>query len=422
MVKKYFVVTCLVLLTACGGNSSDSDDVQEEVKFETKELLGKALFSDKNLSFARTQSCATCHNPEHGFVDERKNSPQGTVSAFSLGDDGVSRGDRNAPTAGYAHLSPVFFNGESKRPLNKKLPAYKGYIGGQFWDGRAATLADQAKGPPTNPAEMAMADKASVVQRIKDNNDYVLAFERLYGADVFNSAEVAYDKMADSIAAFESTAAFSPFDSKFDKSVQSPPAYVYKSGSLAKRGKDKFGTGQFNNCASCHQLNNVYPVAKEVFTSFEYHNIGVPGNGGKIDVGLSGIDALKQDADKDLHKGKFKVPTLRNVAVTAPYMHNGVFNSLETVVAFYEHARKRSAHEKNPASPADTSHNPETNQAWEDPEINMNISLDELAMGEELTNQADDNIQKALVCFMMTLTDARYEHLLDAAKVKECGI
>ena len=157
-----------ILLVGCGGSSSSKDIP----KLMTKAQLGEPLFFDKNLSFDRTQSCATCHNPEQGFVDDRINdaSREEIASAGSLGDNQTSIGDRNAPTAAYAAFSPVFHQGirsrSNKLMTDLDIPAYEGFIGGQFWDGREADLKGQAGGPPLNPDEMNMPDKASVVERI----------------------------------------------------------------------------------------------------------------------------------------------------------------------------------------------------------------------------------------------------------------
>ena len=114
-----FTVSFL-LFSSLGLNLNASDSL-------TKEALGEILFFDKNLSKNKTQSCATCHNPNAGFIDDREN----VVSKMaSLGDDEKSFGDRQAPTASYAKFSPKFHFDEKKQK----------YIGGQFWDGRAATL------------------------------------------------------------------------------------------------------------------------------------------------------------------------------------------------------------------------------------------------------------------------------------------
>lgn len=419
--KRIFVlISATVLVLGCGDKSSDSAPV-----FNDKVALGEALYSDKNLSFNRTQSCATCHSLSHGFIDNRTNqvSANGKVSAVSLGDNGTGLGDRNAPTVGYAAFSSPFKKGERSRVASQKtsgVGSYKGYLGGQFWDGRAATMADQAKGPPTNPIEMGMPDKAAVVERLKENRGYVAAFEKLYGVDIFDNVEKAYNAMADSIGEFEikQRAVFYPFDSKYDKSLLFPEKYIYQPGTPAALGKTLFFSSDFT-CAACHQLR---PLGNqgEIFTSFEYHNIGIPENTAlRAITGVTTKDkGLAQnsnipEAERAAEEGKFKVPTLRNVAVTAPYMHNGIFNELETVMLFYEHAKKRGLKQQ------DSSLNPETQLPWGAPEIDKNIEH-ELLRGNDVEITAER--AKAFACFMMTLTDAKFEHLLDAQKVKECGI
>ena len=110
----------------------------------TKAELGERIFSDVNFSANRTQSCATCHNPDHAFIDNRLDSNDDTL-AVSLGDDDVSFGDRNTPTATYPNLSPDFSYGTHSR-FNSEQPDYEGFIGGQFLDGRERDLQGQAGG------------------------------------------------------------------------------------------------------------------------------------------------------------------------------------------------------------------------------------------------------------------------------------
>lgn len=160
-----------------------------------KENLGQTLFFDTNLSKNRTMSCATCHNPEAGFVDNRHN---GVSKMASLGDDGKSLGDRNAPIAAYAKFSPKFHFDEKK----------KVYKGGQFWDGRANTLEEQAGGPPLNPIEMGLASKDEAVERLKQNSYYVTTFKEVYGDGIFENTDKAYDAMTNAIATFERTEHF----------------------------------------------------------------------------------------------------------------------------------------------------------------------------------------------------------------------
>lgn len=361
---------------------------QSNAGFDSVEALGQALFFDKSLSKNRTQACATCHSPDSGFADARDN---GVGGAVSLGDDGISLGDRNAPTAAYAAFSPGF-------QLNDKGK----YVGGQFHDGRENNLAGQAGGPPTNPIEMGMPSKAAVVERLMENSAYITAFKQIYGKDIFNDAERAYAAMADSIAAFEKTDLFAPFDSKYDRYLRGE----YELTTQEDLGMTLFFSQQFSNCNICHQLKRLPGSEGETFSNYEYHNIGIPENQAVrqlngvaeeyIDHGL--LD--NPNVNEPNQDGKFKVPTLRNVAVTGPYMHNGVFKDLRTVVMFYNKFNSRSVQRQI---------NPESGKPWEAPEVSENISLKELETGPALDNKRID----ALVAFMKTLTDKRYEHLLE---------
>ena len=149
--------------------------------------LGEALFHDTNLSLDRTQSCATCHDPDHAFTDPSTND-SGNVRSTSVGDDGVSLGDRNTPTALYSASTLEFTYGTHQR-FNSPMEDYVGYIGGQFWDGRAATLEDQAGGPPLNPVEMNMPDRATVIARLRENASYEENFTELFGANIFDDID-----------------------------------------------------------------------------------------------------------------------------------------------------------------------------------------------------------------------------------------
>ena len=348
-----------------------------------KETLGQVLFSDKNLSKNRTQSCATCHNPNAGFADDRQN---GISKMASLGDDNKSLGDRQAPTASYAKFSPDFHFDDKKQK----------YIGGQFWDGRAKTLEEQAGGPPLNPIEMGMGSKKEIVDRIKENSYYVQTFKELFGEDIFSDEVKAYDAMTVAIATFERSNEFSPFDSKYDRYLKGE----YDLTPLEDLGKSIFFSNNNNSCATCHVLKGE-DKAGETFTNYEYHNIGTPANktlraknGVKdIDKGLLANPNVKDVAQN----GKHKVPTLRNVAVTAPYMHNGVFKDLKTVVEFYDKYNNK-----------DRNINSETNKTWDEAEVKETIALKELK-----ANALTDRKVEALVAFMKLLTDKKYEHLLE---------
>lgn len=348
-----------------------------------KQALGGKLFFDKNLSKNKTQACSTCHDPKQAFIDTRKNS---VGRAVSLGDDGVSLGDRNTPTIGYAKFSPIF-------KLNKKGD----FVGGQFLDGREADLTGQAGGPPLNPIEMGMPDKASVIARIQENPEYVKSFKAIYGTDIFNQTDLAYKKMAESIAAFEKTEPFSPFDSRYDRSLTGE----YILTDQEELGQTIFFSQQFSNCNGCHQLKKIGGSTGETFTNYKYHNLGVPINEevrkvngtekGYLDHGL--LD--NPHVSDPRHDGKFRVPTLRNIAVTGPYMHNGVFKDLKTVILFYDKVN----HPKREL-------NPESGEAWRPPEINVNLALE---TKEFKTRPLTDERIDALVAFLNLLTDKQYE-------------
>lgn len=383
MKASHLLVIASLGLSACTLTPTDSDSVA----VDSVEDLGRLLYFDTNLSKNRTQSCASCHDPANGFVDPRDNGVDGAVS---LGDDGRSLGDRNAPTASYAAFIPAFHQNDKGQ-----------HVGGQFLDGREPDLNGQAGGPPLNPIEMGMPDKDDVVQRLLENPVYTGSFKKFYGENIFTDSDAAYAAMAESIAAFEKTDEFAPFDSKYDRYLRGE----YRMTKQEELGRTLFFSQQFTNCNICHQLKRMPGHAGETFSNYEFHNIGVPVNTAvralnglgdeHVDHGL--LDNPMVDDSKQA--GRFKVPTLRNVAVTGPYMHNGVFTDLRTVVLFYNKYNSRSAKRRI---------NPETGEQWRDPEVSENLSLKELKTGPAL----DDRRVDALVDFMKTLTDRRYEHLL----------
>ncbi|WP_114418259.1 cytochrome-c peroxidase [Marinospirillum perlucidum] len=370
----------LLALVLAGTQVSASDPDQE-----AKARLGQQLFFDPILSQDRTQSCATCHVPDQGFMDARDN---GVAGSASLGDDGHSLGNRNTPSAGYAALTPEFH-----------LKANGEYAGGLFWDGRANSLAEQAMGPPLNPVEMALPDAATAAERLLEKEHYRQQFAQLYGEAVSEDPQALYEAMADAIAAFEETDFFAPFDSRYDRYLRGEVEFTQQE----ELGRTLFFSQQFTNCNSCHQLHTSPRAERETFSNYEFHNIGVPANqqlnaarnSDAVDTGLFQHPQI----DDPEHKGKFKTPSLRNVAVTGPYMHNGVFQDLRTVVLFYNQYNSRS-----PARQI----NPETGENWAAPEVPQNLSLDLLESGPAL----DDRRIDALVAFLKTLTDQRYEQLL----------
>lgn len=331
------------------------------------QAVGRQIYFDTNLSSPAGQSCASCHLPGAGFADPDAELP---VSRGIF----VDRfGNRNTPTAAYAAFTPAF-----QYDASDDL-----YKGGLFLDGRASTLEDQAKGPFLNPVEMANPDKATVVNKVRQAA-YASQFERLFGAAVWNDIETAYDRIADVIAAFERSAEFSPFTSKYD---------YYLAGKATLTTQEQNGLALFlgkANCAACHPALPSGDGTGPLFTDFTYDNLGVPANSANPfytinasfnpagthfkDLGLGGV--LNETAQN----GKFKVPTLRNIANTAPYTHNGVFSTLQQVVHFYNTR--------------------DTDPGWPTPEVAENVNHSELGnLGLSTGEEAD------LVAFLRTLSD-----------------
>ncbi len=353
---------------------------------DERAALGRALFFDANLSLNRTQSCSTCHDSDRAFSDGRDN---GVSRAVSLGDDGVSLGDRNAPALTYASLIPTFHRNEKGE-----------YVGGFFLDGRAATLVEQSAEPFTNPIEMALPNPATVVARVRENASHVSTLEKIYGPSVFDDPAQAFQAITESIAAFEQTELFSPFDSKYDRSLRGK----YELTQEEELGRVLFFS-QLGSCHRCHLLNTEEFTTGEAFTTHRYHNIGIPAHAavrkkndapaGFADVGLLQNPTINDPAAA----GKFRVPSLRNVAVTGPYMHNGIFEDLLTAVLFYN---------THMLSSSESQVNPETGEPWGEAEVPETIDFERLRSAQPMSPRQ----AKALVAFLTTLTDRRYESLL----------
>lgn len=241
-----------------------------------KAELGRLLYFDKRLSADNSVSCASCHHPKFAFADGQ---------AVSTGIKG-QKGGRSAPTV---------FN--------------RAYSLAQFWDGRAATLEDQAKGPMANPIEMGFTHEA-LVGRLKEAPGYRARFKTVFGTEDFT-----IDHVAKAIATYERTVLSG--NSAYDK---------YKAGDKKALSASQIrGMALFfgkARCDSCHEGIN--------FTTNAYHNLGIGTDKPNPDEGRYIV--TKNPADW----GAFKTPTLREIARTAPYMHDGRFTTLEEVVEFYD--------------------------------------------------------------------------------------
>jgi cytochrome c peroxidase len=397
-----------------------------------EENLGQSVYQDTAFSLRGNQSCQTCHHPSAGFADPVNRRNLVPVSEGSI--PGLF-GGRNAPPAAYAAFSPIF-DGNCNA-----TGADCFFSGGLFWDGRATgrmdisgtagpgdtptgdPLADQAKGPFLNPVEMALVDKAAFLTIFKANQKYVKFYNQIYPSISTASDNDAYNNIARAIAAFESSTTVNKFKSKFDafraeqalesvdvstimidtsKGITSAVYSVNEIDGLAlfNTPRDLGGGG----CSQCHPVPSTGATqAESVFTDFSYENMGIPVN--QLAKDLNGSDDTDyglgtqvtiletvagtvlpklEDADNDQtvvasEAGKFKVPSLRNIAKTAPYGHNGYFLTLFDIVHFY-----------NTREVSD----------WAPPEVIHNVN------DQDIGNLGlNDSQEQLIVTFLETLTD-----------------
>lgn len=254
--------------------------------------LGRAIFFDKRMSKDNTIACASCHMAKKGFADGMP---------VSTGIKG-QKGGRSAP---------VSFN--------------RVYSKAQFWDGRAATLEDQSIGPFANPIEHGFANHDEMVAKMKKMPGYRKLFQEVFGG------EITIQDVGRAVASFQRTvlsgnSAVDKYDIGGDQNALSDSA---KRGLELFRGKAR--------CTRCHSGFN--------FTDEKFHNLGIGWDDNKVDLGRY----METKNPEDI--GAFKTPTLREIARTAPYMHDGRFKSLEEVVKFYNQGGVKNPHQDNTIIP-----------------------------------------------------------------------
>lgn len=248
--------------------------------------LGKQLYFDPRLSLDGTISCNSCHNVMSGGTDNR---------SVSVGVAGA-KGGRSAPTVWNA-----------------------AFLSSQFWDGRAATLEDQAKGPILASVEMAMPSADAAVQRIKSIPGYVQSFKAVFGGD----DPVTYDNIAKAIATYERTLITT--NSPFDRYIRGDKNAMSEASVRGMKTVEKLG------CTSCHNGPNFsgpeMPMGMGFFQKFPTY----PSEYDKkyrLSEDKGRFEVTKDSNDKNM----WRVPTWRNVALTAPYFHNGSVKTLDEAV------------------------------------------------------------------------------------------
>jgi cytochrome c peroxidase len=303
-------------LAGCG----DGTPPQSEARQSDASLVGARIFADTALSASGRQSCQTCHDFASGL------SAPNALSVQAGGVNMELTGVRNTPSATYLRSEFKF-----------SITPQDGPSGGLFWDGRESTLETQAAEPFTNPREMAMADHASVVAKLRIA-PYAEEFKAVYGATVFDDVETAYTHMTEAIAAFErEDKRFEAFTSKFDEVQRGAATF----SAAEARGFALFQDTAKGNCSACHPSDVGEHGALPIFTDRTYDNLGVPRNTeipanadpAYYDLGLCNNAAIKTSNPEVC--GAFKVPSLRNVALRHSFFHNGRFHTLKDALTFY---------------------------------------------------------------------------------------
>ena len=328
--------------------------------------VGRLLYFDTALSASGNMSCSSCHSPANNyFASSTTQTPLGGIS-------GASVGFRTAPTIAYSSFIPRF------KWIHKTTTETVGRLGtphgGLMWDGRAITLADQARGPFTEPHEMANADNKSVLDKLL-TRPYLAAYMRAYGpVSAASNPDQVVSKMADAISKFErEDQSFRPFTSKYDRAQ----AGLTSLSAQELNGQALFFDPNKGGCAGCHSSigANQPKSTPQLFSDQSYRAIGVPrnwalpynddvkavqalsdlrrgslANGQNLgapnhlyyDLGVCGPFRKDSQLDPGLC-GKFRVPTLRNIALKHSYEHNGVFETLSQVISFYINREIKSA-------------------------------------------------------------------------------
>jgi cytochrome c peroxidase len=350
-----FLISAFILITSflLKEDYPMLEAIKPENTLTPLQALGKELFFDSNLSNPSGTSCASCHHPNAAFSDARHTS-------FSLGSSNKS-GKRNTPSLMYASYSPtLYFDNQEDT-----------YVGGYFWDGRAKSIGEQVPGPLLNPIEMNVGSKNELVSKVA-NAKYRELYLQIFGETSFLDTISAFNNIVSAIAHYEESITFNPFSSKYDLYLQ----HKVELSKIEKYGLDLFNDSKKGNCAACHPSTPDEKSGKVLFTDFTYDNIGVPSH---AFLSTAKDEGLGKTLNSSFQNGKFKVPTLRNVALTAPYFHNGVFNTLKEVVEFY---------------------NSRDSGKFGSPEISENLNNEELGK----LNLSEYEVL-AIVAFLNTLTD-----------------
>jgi cytochrome c peroxidase len=326
---------CAVLLGAGAARSADPGGMSRAEAYRLAATLaevGRAMFRDPTLSSSGAMACASCHDPARGFGPANDRAVQ--LGGRDLNQPGL----RAVPSLTYIQATPQFAEHyfESEDEGDPSVDA--GPTGGLTWDGRADRGSDQARIPLLSPFEMANADPAEVVAKVR-RAPYAQMLRAAFAAEIFDNTEAAFAAILRAFEAYEQEwREFYPYSSKYD-------AYLAGEAKLSDaeaRGLALFNDESKGNCASCHPSERGGDGTPPQFTDAGLVALGVPRNPAIPanadpawhDLGLCG--PLRTDfADRAEYCGRFRTPSLRNVALRPVFFHNGFSRSLRDAVAFY---------------------------------------------------------------------------------------
>ncbi|TIU46863.1 MAG: cytochrome-c peroxidase [Mesorhizobium sp.] len=294
--------------------------------------LGRKMFFDPSLSASGKQACSSCHDPSHAF------GPASATPVEMGGPNLDQPGVRAVPSLRYLQAAPAFTEHFHDSEDEGDESVDNGPTGGLTWDGRADHGKDQAKIPLLSPFEMANKGAGAVTAALR-KSAYAGEFKTVFGQDVFNHPNDAFDAAAEALGTFEQSAAdFYPYSSRYD-------AFLAGKATLSAQelhGRQLFEDEAKGNCASCHLSEPANDGEPPQFTDFGLIAIAVPRNPAitantdpaYADLGLCGPLRTNFRGRTD-YCGLFKTPTLRNVALRRSFFHNGEFHTLRDAVAFY---------------------------------------------------------------------------------------
>jgi cytochrome c peroxidase len=400
--KTIYALLIAALLGACHSESPPAAAVAAYAPSQKRQptvpeltAMGRAMFSEPSLSASGRSSCASCHSPDNAF------SPSNRLAVQLGGGDMATQGTRAAPSLRYIQNVPPFTEHYHDDDGDDSVDA--GPTGGHDWDGRVQSAHEQALGPLLSPREMGNQDAAAVLARLR-GGPLAAQFRQTFGADIFDRPQAAMQGALMALEVFqESPADFYPYTSKYD-------AWLRKQATLTAqelRGLSLFNDETKGNCASCH-ISRIMQGAFPQFTDYGLINLGVPRNGKLavnanpqyFDLGLCGPDRTDLREHKE-YCGRFKTPSLRNVALRKVYFHNGSFDSLEQVVRFY--VQRDTAPQKwYPKNPDGSIHKFDDQPAGMDANVNMEAPFGGKPGGRPALN---DKEIADVVAFLKTLTD-----------------